>query len=85
MQIDQDFEARRGSPIQGLLQDVVCTLDVGISVEWRNRPVPNWDTDVVHAGSGDLLEIIFGDPTVPVAGQAGVCFVLPESLAVGIF
>lgn len=84
MQVDHDFEIGVSGPFDGLVEDWELALHKWVAVERCNGPVSNWDTDVVHASGGNLIEIILGDPGVPVVRQAGGRFCFAESLGISV-
>lgn len=66
VEINHDLETCTASPVQCSTEEFVCALNVGCVVVFDHRPVANRNTDVVHACSSDLVQVIFGDPGVPV-------------------
>jgi hypothetical protein len=46
MKIDHNFESGSSSPIKDSTKVLICALDVGVALERKDGPVPNWYTDI---------------------------------------
>ena len=84
MEIEQDLEIGISSPADSLIQDIQLPLDVGVAIQGCNGPVPDGDSNMVQAVLADLLEVIFGDPGVPMVLESRRRTVLAEGLSVSI-
>lgn len=84
VQVDHDFEAGASGPADGVVEDGELALHVRVAVEGGDGPVADGDADVVQAGGGDLVEVVLGDPGVPVVGETRGRFVFSESGGVGV-
>ena len=84
MEINEDLEISLSSPVDCLVQDIQLPLDVWVTVQWGEGPVPKWNANVIEAIVADLSEVVFGDPSIPVILQSAGCSVLAEGLSIGI-
>ena len=62
MQIEEDLDTSTSCPCNSLIQDWELSLDIWISIERIESPVSDWDSNVVQAEGGNLLEVSLGDP-----------------------
>ena len=85
VEVDHDFEAGAAGPGDGLVEDGELALHVWLAVDRGDGPVADWDTDVVHTSGGDLVEVILGDPGVPVIGKTGFRFGFAQGEGIGVF
>jgi hypothetical protein len=58
VQVDENSKAGTTSPAYSSIQVLQLTIHVWVALERSQCPVPNGDSDVVHASSGNLIKII---------------------------
>ena len=80
MQINHNLQPSALRPIQRLAQLIIRALHIWIAVSRNYTPVPNWDSHVVESRASHLIEIILGDPRVPVLLQPRLGSVFAELL-----
>lgn len=66
VEVEHDFETCAAGPADGLIEDFQLALDVGVTLQWCHSPIADGDADVVEADFSDLVEVVLGDPCVPV-------------------
>lgn len=81
MQVDEDFQPSRLSPIKSLAEVVVRSLDVRFTLNGRNGPIADRNTNVVHPLGGNLVEVILSDPSGPMLVQSARRLIGAEVLA----
>jgi hypothetical protein len=57
VEIDPDLEAGLASPLDGLVEVVLCSHDVWIAGIFLKCPVPNWYTDSIETSSSNPLKV----------------------------
>ena len=70
MEIEHYFDAVVTSPANCLSHVVVCAVHKWSSLATNNGPVTNRQTNEVESNGSDLLEVVFGDPCVPMVSEA---------------
>lgn len=55
------------------------SLHEWVTVEGSDGPVADWNTNMVQASRGDLVEVVLGYPGVPVLRETGGRFCFAES------
>jgi hypothetical protein len=70
VEIEHHFDAVVLSPANCLSHVVVCAVHERSTLASNDGPVTNWQTNEVESNGGDLLEVVFGDPCVPVVSKA---------------
>lgn len=80
MQINDHIETSRLSPGNGLVEESQLSIDVWLSVIWRNSPVPNGNSDVSQSRSSYLVEVILTDKAAPMLGQSVSGLVLTQDV-----
>lgn len=84
MEIKQNLDASTPRPGDRLVQDGQLPLNVGVAVQRRNSPIANWYTDVVQSSFRDLIEVILGNPAIPVVLQIFLRLALAQGLRIGV-
>ena len=84
VKVEQDLEVRVSGPANSLIQDIQLSLDVGLTIQRRNGPVADWNSNMVKAIVANLSEVVFGDPGVPVVLEGRRGSVLAEGLSVSV-
>lgn len=82
MQVDYNFKPCAPRPLNGLVQYRKLSLNIRISWERVDGPVPDGDADVVQASSCNLVEVVLSDPSFPVIVETRRSFVLAKGLCV---
>jgi hypothetical protein len=85
VEINHDLDAVVSCPLNSLVHVGELTLHIWVTSKRSDGPVSDWDSDVVQASSGNLLEIVFDNPCVPVIVESVESFSLSEVLSIGIF
>ena len=85
VEVDHDLESSATRPADGLIENGDLTLDVRVAIERSNGPVADGNTDMVETSRRNSIEVVLGDPCVPVVGKAGQSFVFAQCCGVGIF
>ena len=80
MQIDDHIETSRLSPVNGLVEEFQLSIDVRLSVIWRNSPVTNGNSDVSQSRSSYLVEVILADKAAPMLRQSVPCLGLAQDV-----
>jgi hypothetical protein len=57
-------------PANCLSNVVVCAVHEWSTLTTNDGPVADWQTNEVESNGGDLLEVVFGDPCVPMVAEA---------------
>jgi hypothetical protein len=78
VEVDHDLQASTLSPVQSLAKLVVGALDEWLAVAREYTPVPDGDPHVVEASLGHLLEVVFGEPRVPMLLQSRLGGILAQ-------
>ena len=60
-------------------------MHVRVAIERRNGPVAEGNADVVETSRCNSIEVVLGDPCIPVVGEPGQSFVFAKCCSVGIF
>ena len=84
MEIKQNLEIGISSPADCLIQDIQLPLDVRVAIQRCDGPVADWDSNMIQAILANLLEVVLGDPGVPVVLESGRRTVLAEGLSVSV-
>jgi hypothetical protein len=69
MEIEHHLDAVVLSPTNCLSNVIVCAVHERSALATNDGPVANWQTNEVESNGGDLLEVVFGDPCVPVVSE----------------
>jgi len=72
MQVHNDLQTCITRPTDSLVQHIKLTLDKRLTLLGHNRPVTDRDSDVVHASSTNLLEVVGGDERIPMLRQSAL-------------
>lgn len=85
MQIKHNLQPGIPRPHNRVVQEWQLALDIRVSLQRIQRPVPDGYAHMIESIRRDLLEIRLGDPRVPVVRQPRGCLGLAQRLSVGIF
>ena len=85
VEVDHDFESSATRPADGLVENGDLALDVRVAIERGNGPVADGNADMVETSRCNSIEVVLGDPCVPVVGEAGQSFVFAKCSRVGVF
>lgn len=85
MQVDERHEACGLTPTQSFRQHIRGTLYVRVTVQWCDGPVPNRDPNVIKTRRGDIFDVGFRDPGVPVRLKKGESGGSAERFAESVF
>ena len=85
VEVDHDLQPSSARPADGIVENRDLTLYVRVAIERGNGPVAEGNADVVETCGRNSIEVVLGDPCVPVVGEAGQSFVFAERCRIGIF
>jgi hypothetical protein len=57
MQIKHNLQTSCSCPCDSLIEEEVLPLNVWITVQRIESPVPNWDSDMIQSDSRNLVEV----------------------------
>ena len=72
VEIEHDLETCASGPADGLIEDFQLTLDVGVTLQWCDSPISDGDANMVQTNLSNLVEVVLGNPRVPMITQTGV-------------
>ena len=85
VKVDHNLEPSATRPADGLVKNGNLTLYIRVAIDRGNGPIADGNADMVETSRCDSIEVVLGDPCVPVVGKAGQSFVLAKCCSVGIF
>ena len=69
VKIEHDLETRASGPGDGLIKDSQLALDIWVTLQWCHSPISNWNANMVQTNLSDLVEVVLGDPCVPMTTE----------------
>ena len=69
VEIEHDLETCASGPADGLIEDFQLALDIRVTLQWCHSPVSDGDANMVQTNFRNLVEVVLGDPRVPMIIQ----------------
>ena len=69
VEIEHYLETCASGPADGLIKDFQLALDIGVTLQWCHSPIADGDANVVQTDFSNLVEVVLGDPCVPMITQ----------------
>jgi hypothetical protein len=66
-----DLHTRFPRPVDGLVQILLLTREIRLSLTDVECPITDGQTDVVQPSGGDLVKVVLRDERVPVGSEGG--------------